>query len=428
MPAGGSSRPPHVVADAVGQISRVLSGPPSSADPEGWASHGERLGPLPAGRHASRVIPVLEASGLQGRGGAGFPVGRKWRTVAERSSGRAVVLANGAEGEPLSVKDRVLMQARPHLVLDGAVLAADAVGADRILLYIGHEHRAARVAMARAVGERAKELARRVQIVDAPTGYVSGEESAAVHFVNEGVALPTTVPPRPFERGIGGRSTLVQNVESLAMAALIARFGDDWYRSAGRDQTAGSALVTVSGEVAAQGVYEIELGATVGEVAAGAGGLRGPQQAVLLGGYFGAWAPVEDVWHLPFDPARLRSRGLSFGCGVISFLPASACGVEYSARIMSYMAASSARQCGPCRFGLRAMADATARLAAGDPRPDDLDRLSRWSVQLAGRGACKHPDGASALLRSALGVFAADFAEHQRFHRCSRPRSDWGAA
>ncbi|MDQ6636631.1 MAG: proton-conducting membrane transporter [Candidatus Dormibacteraeota bacterium] len=396
----------------------LLDGPPFAAGAESLAAHHGRLGLLPARRDRLELVATVEASGLQGRGGAGFPVGRKWRTVAERARGHAVVLANGAEGEPLSAKDRTLMAARPHLVLDGALLAADAVGADRIVLYVGEEHHTAAAALDRALGERRREFGRRAHLVRAPVGYVSGEETAAVHYVNEADARPTTTPPRPFQAGVGGRATLVQNVESLAVTALIARFGDDWYRAAGRGSTAGSALVTVSGPVPYPGVREIELGTTVGEVAAAAGHLREPLEAVLLGGYFGAWAPIGEAWHAALDPAAMRAAGLAFGCGVVGFLPREVCGVTATARILRYMAAASSGQCGPCVFGLAAVAEATTRLATGATLPDDLERLNRWCGQLAGRGACRHPDGAGGLLQSALSVFGAEFAAHQWQRRC----------
>src|SRR5438445_7478090 len=199
---------------------------------------------MPSSRH---LIGELESANLLGRGGAAFPVGRKWRAVAERASGRAVVLANGAEGEPLSLKDRSLMASRPHLVIDGALLAARAAGAADISFYIGTEHRAADAALRHALAERSTDVRGRARIVQAPAGYVSGEESAAVHFVDAGDARPVTTPPRPFERGVGGRPTLVQNVESLALAALIARRGQAWYQGLGRAR--GIGLLTVSGAV-----------------------------------------------------------------------------------------------------------------------------------------------------------------------------------
>ncbi len=233
--------------------------------------------------------------------------------------------------------------------------------------------------------------------------------------MNAGDARPTTTPPRPFDRGVGGRPTLVQNVESLALAALIARRGHEWYKDRGR--RSGTGLITVSGAVNHAGVQEIGFGATLGDAAGVAGGLRGEAQAVLLGGYFGGWADVEEQWGLPLEPRSMRSRGLALGCGVVHFLAAESCGVEATSRILAYLASQSARQCGPCVFGLSAIAAATQRLATRSPQADDLDRIVRWGGQLAGRGACHHPDGAGGLLRSALELFADEFVEHQR-RRC----------
>jgi len=385
-----------------------------AAGAESLTAHLHRLGPMPA-LPSGALIAEVEASGLLGRGGAGFPVGRKWRAVAERAAGGAVVLANGAEGEPLSFKDRSLMTARPHLVIDGALLAARAVGASDIIFYVGAEHRTADAALRQALAERTGEVRGRTRIVAAQAGYVSGEESAAVHYVNAGDARPTSSPPRPFERGVGGRPTLVQNVESLALAALIARRGHAWYQGLGRAR--GIGLLTVSGAVNRAGVHEIELGATLSDAAAAAGGLRGDVRAVLLGGYFGGWADLHEQWRLPLDAPSMRARGLALGCGVVHFLPSDTCGVEATARFMTYLASQSARQCGPCVFGLSAIAGATQRLAAQSPQPGDLDRIVRWSGQLTGRGACHHPDGAAALMHSALQVFADDFAGHQH-RRC----------
>jgi NADH:ubiquinone oxidoreductase subunit F (NADH-binding) len=400
---------------------RLLAGPPDGAA-ERLGAHLARLGPLPVDRRHD-VIAGLEASGLLGRGGAGFPVGRKWRAMAERRHGQAVIVANGAEGEPASFKDRVLMARRPHLVIDGAILAAAAVGATEIVLYMGVEHEAAMAAMSRALMERGEERRPPVRIVAAPIGYVAGEATAAVHYINAGDARPTTTPPRVSERGVDGRPTLVQNVESLAYAALIARFGADWYRAAGRAETPGTGLITVTGAAERQGVREVELGTTVGEVAAMSGAGSRVVQAVVLGGYFGTWASAEDVWDLPLDPAGMRAVGLTFGCGIVGLLPAGRCGVTATAEIMGFMADESAGQCGPCLYGLRGLGDATARVARGRAEADDLDRIGRWTAQLPGRGACHHPDGAVQLLSSALDVFGDEFAWHARMGRCSVTRS-----
>ena len=386
----------------------LFGGPPPSAGPERFADHVRRLGARPAGNRA--LIDTLDRSGLVGRGGASFPVATKWRTVQSRSRGAAIVIANGAEGEPLSRKDQTLMALRPHLVIDGALLAAESVGANRILLYVGEAHGAALAAVTRALAERPATEKARLSLLPAPPSYVAGEETAAVSFVNSGVAAPTAIPPRPFERGVDGRPTLVQNVETLAHAALIARFGDTWFHTLGRHGAVGTVLLTVSGAVIKPGVIEVASGCTVDEVLALAGGVRGTPRAVLLGGYFGGWINPQRASTMVLDPRGLRAAGGSLGCGVVSVLEEAADPLEISARIMQHLATESAAQCGPCFFGLRSLSAATSRIAARHPDHGDLPQLHRWAAMVKGRGACRHPDGAVAFLQSALTVFESEFA------------------
>jgi NADH:ubiquinone oxidoreductase subunit F (NADH-binding) len=361
---------------------------------KGLVAASDVAAPLPAGGHG--LIAAIEKAGLRGRGGAGFPTATKWRAVAERSRGNAAILVNGAEGEPHSKKDRLLMTARPHLVLDGAFLAARVLRARRIVLYIGEGHEQARTTMLHALAQRKERDRELVTVAAAPARYVAGAEAAAIHFVNEGVATPTTTPPYPFERGVGGAPTLVQNVETLAHVAQIAR-----------GEFANSALITLSGDVARQGVVEIALGTTIGDAVTWAGGVKEKPRAVLVGGYFGTWVEPDAAWRLPLDH---RTR---LGCGVVGFMAESRCPVCDVAAIMRYLAAESSAQCGPCFFGLRALADACTRIAQTGSNTTDLARLQRWATEVRGRGACKHPDGAATFLASALRVFAGEFAHHR---------------
>jgi NADH:ubiquinone oxidoreductase subunit F (NADH-binding) len=397
---------------------RLLAGPPLDGRPESLAGHTRRLGSLPS-VPPDRMIAALEATGMLGRGGAGFPVGRKWRAVFEqRGTGVPVIVANGAEGEPESAKDRVLMTHRPHLVIDGAILAARTLGADRVELYLGREHTQAVRAIKAAVDERSAHDRKLLHVVEAPVGYVAGESTAVVHYVNSKDARPMTTPPRMSERGVRNRPTLVQNVESLAQAALIARYGPDWFRESGRGNNRGTALVTIAGPVMHEGVAEIELGTPISELVELAGGLTGTPQAVLIGGYFGIWSSIEAAWNMPLEPESLKAAGLTFGCGLVRLVDERTCGVDYSARIMGFLAAGSALQCGPCKYGLADLASASERVAILDPRRDDLVNLSRWCTLVTGRGACRHPDGAAQQLASAMAVFADDFASHADRRRC----------
>jgi NADH:ubiquinone oxidoreductase subunit F (NADH-binding) len=358
----------------------------------------DRLEPLP--NVGPDFLNALTRSGLTGRGGAGFPVGTKWRAVAS-SRGSAVVLVNGAEGEPQSKKDRLLMATRPHLILDGAFIAARVLGAKRIALYIGERHQAARAAMSRAISERHSERVL-VTMHAAPARYVAGAESAAIHFINEGVATPTTVPPYPYQKGVDGLPTLVQNVETLAQVALLARHGVG----------SGTSLITVAGGVVKPGVLEVESTSTIADAIDRAGGLSAPSRAVLLGGYFGTWVEAQRALELRLDPTALRQHELSLGCAVIGVLHSSRCPVCETAGIMRYLAAESSAQCGPCFFGLRALAVACQRISSHGANHDDLLRLQRWAIDVRGRGACRHPDGAVIFLQSALQTFEREFATH----------------
>ena len=413
----------QIVAAPPAALPWLLGGPPAEMGPEPLESHLQRLGPCPAG--GAELLSALRSTGIRGRGGARFPAWRKWRAVGERSGGRAVVLANGAEGEPASWKDQVLMAMRPHLVLDGAELAADTVGATEVVLYVGRELTDARQALERAIAERGGRRwgRRRVRLVTAPPRYVAGEETAAVRFVDGGPARPTFRPPRPFERGVRGRPTLVQNVETLALVALLARFGTEWFRSVGVPSTPGPLLVTVGGAVRRPGVYEVPHGISLDQVL-GTAEPVGPMAGILLGGYFGAWVAPSRAASVVLDDEALAASGVGLGCGVVFVLPDEACPVMETARILGFLAHESARQCGPCQYGLQALAEVAHRVAIGHGGADDVALLRRWAGQLrGGRGACRHPDGAVGLLTSALDTFADHVRLHLRPSPCPASRA-----
>ena len=364
------------------------------------------------------VVEMVKASGLRGRGGAGFPTGIKLRTVAA-ATGTPVVLANGSEGEPVSWKDKALMSAMPHLVLDGALHAAAAVAADEVVIAIERAATTAWRAMNWAIAERqGREAMVAVRLVPVPAHYVAGEETALVQLVNGGPAKPTATPPRPFERGVAGRPTLVDNVETLAHLATVAQHGPNWFRQVGTADEPGSVLVTVSGAVARRGVYEVALGTPFTEIVRMAGGAPNGVAALLVGGYYGAWISAEDAAASTLSNASLTKVGAAVGCGAIVVLPTGACGVTETARLMRWFAGGTAGQCGPCVHGLPALAGVVESFAAGRPARDADALLDRWSGQVDGRGGCRFPDGAVRLLRSARFVFADDFDRHRSGRAC----------
>jgi NADH:ubiquinone oxidoreductase subunit F (NADH-binding) len=398
-------------------LPRVLAGLGPDGRTIDLESHLDRYGAHP--RLGLELIGMVEQSGLQGRGGGGFPAGRKMAAVASHG-GRPVVVVNAVEGEPASGKDRALLRHLPHLVLDGAVLAAEAVGAREAIVAVGGATELEIAALSSAIAARARRrLDGRVRLraASAPAAFVAGEETALVRFLDGGPAKPTFTPPRPFERGVGGAPTLVQNAETLAHVALIARFGPSWYRELGSEDEPGSALVTLTGAVARPGVYEFELGTTLEHLLAQAGGAAEPLRAVLVGGYFGGWLDAATALPLPLLDAALAPYGAALGARAIVALPADACGVVETARVARYLADESAVQCGPCVFGLEAIAKTLARLARRE-RDRHLGDLGRWVEEIRGRGACRHPDGAARFVASALEVFADEVDLHLR-GRCS---------
>jgi NADH:ubiquinone oxidoreductase subunit F (NADH-binding) len=297
-------------------------------------------------------------------------------------------------------------------------VAADAVGGDEIVVAIGAASASAARAVADAAAERRAAGADRaaIRVVGIPPRYVAGEESALVHRVNGGPAKPTFTPPRPYERGVDGRPTLVQNVETLAHLALIERHGAAWFRALGTADEPGSALVTLAGALDRPGVCEIGLGTPLSDVVA-AGRPSHDVAAVLVGGYFGRWVPAAITTQVRLGHG---GRGVCLGSGVLGVMPVGVCGVTETARILRYLADESAGQCGSCLHGLAAIAGALDGLAIGASTPDTPERLRRWMRDVEGRGACRHPDGAVRFLASALDVFADDFADHERGGRCDR--------
>jgi len=405
-------------AGARGHTTRRLTvGWQHAGRPARLHEHLDVYGPLPSGRrgHADprSLVDAVTAAGLTGRGGAGFPTGTKLRAVASRR-GRAVVVANGMESEPASEKDQALLARAPHLVLDGAALAARAVGADTVHVCLDRTRRHQVDEVSRAVDERRDEV--RFLVHELPHRYVSSEETALVRWLNGGEARPTATPPRPYERGVERGPTLVDNVETLAHIGLIARYGPRWFREAGRPDAPGTMLVTAAGAVRQPGVYEIEAGTRIGDVLALADATD--VGALLVGGYFGTWHDPREVAGLPLTKAGLESAGAAPGAGVLFALAADRCGITETARVLAYLARQGAQQCGPCMFGLPAIADDFAQLAAGRPDGDVLRRLDRRLGVIPGRGACRHPDGAVRLAASALTAFAADVRAHAGGRPC----------
>jgi NADH:ubiquinone oxidoreductase subunit F (NADH-binding) len=409
---------------APGTLPRLLAGIPADGTmslDEHLAVHSQAPSfPRRRGRRSeSPLIQQLERAGLRGRGGAGFPTATKLRAVAA-SRKRAVVVVNAAEGEPASLKDRTLMQTLPHLVLDGAQLAAQAIGADELVVCVCESARASVEASTQAISERRGMPAdsARMHVTTVPSTYVAGQEAALVNHLNGGPAIPTFTPPMVFEQGVRRRPTLVANAETLAHVALIARHGPAWFRQLGTPSQPGSTLVTLSGALAHPGVYEIEHGASLVSLIDAAGGMLANPRALLLGGYGGSWISGELLRGVALSDEHLAPHDASLGAGVVLLLSENACPVAETARVARWLAGQSAGQCGPCVHGLDAIATSVEEIAGGIARANAAQRIARLAALVHRRGACGHPDGAARFVMSALEAFGPEFADHARHGSC----------
>jgi NADH:ubiquinone oxidoreductase subunit F (NADH-binding) len=405
-----------------GQVERRPAGPPGRLladvpidDPLDYASHVHAHGVLPRSRRASQataLIRTVEAAGLRGRGGAGYPLAAKLAAVAARR-GPKIVVINAAESEPASGKDAVLLAAAPHLVLDGAAVAAAVIGAREVVIWLHRDPALPPAPVELAIAERARAGVDEalVRVEYGPARYVAGESSAVVSYLSGGPAKPTLTPPHATERGVLGRPTLVTNAETVAQLALLARHGPDWFRSVGTPDEPGTLLLTVTGGVRRPLVVEVPFGTSVGDVVRLAEPTGHPV-AVLTGGYAGTWLPWSRAARLPVTVRDFRAAGGTLGVGLLAVLPGGRCGLAETAPLVSWLAAENAGQCGPCVNGLPAIAAAFTDLAGGRAWPGTVSRLHRWSAMVSGRGLCHHPDGVGQLVRSALQTFQHEVDVH----------------
>ncbi len=405
-------------------IERLLWGVGPDGRTVTLGDHLSRWGGVPdwSGR---MFLDELERSGLRGQGGGWFPLATKWRSLRSTRLRGPVIVANAAEGEPASGKDRLLVHQLPHLVLDGAAVAARTLGASQVFV---HVHADAVGAMDQAIAERRRHGLDPVgvEVAVAPDRYLAGQESAVVNALSGGKpATPYFTGIRTVrDQGVGGRPTLIQNAESLAHVALIARFGAQWFRSIGTADSPGTSLFTVTGRWAEPRIVEVPLGAPMGQILGlGADDARGVQ-GVLLGGYGGGWLGTAQALALPMTEEEARRNGSSLGAGVLALLPADVCPLAEVSRVARYMDGQKAGQCGPCVNGLDSVARGLEMLAY-QPRSwrGGLGPILSVCDLMEGRGACAHPDGVARFVRTALRVFEGHAQLHLQRGPCHRTAS-----
>lgn len=393
--------------------------------------HTRRLD-LPAHRtlHGDQVpralddlIAQVEEVDMRGRGGAAFPFARKLRAVADAAgTGECVVLVNGAEGEPASSKDAMLLVRNPHLVLDGAVLAAEALNAREVVVAtvageVAESSIAAAVAERRAANVAgAAESRIGIRVVGLQERFISGEGGALVRAVNGLEPVPPGRKRRASRSGVDGLPTLLSNTETFAQLAVLAELGPEQYAKIGTGREPGTVLLSVSGGAATAAVVEVPAGTPLLDVLELCEADIG--DGVLIGGYHGAWLDARTAVSAVVSREGMKLAGGSLGAGIVVPLGASTCPIGEAARVAAYLAAQSSGQCGPCRLGLPDVARALTALSEGTGSVDAVRRCVRAVER---RGACFHPDGTARFVLSSLDAFEADIALHLEHGSCGRP-------
>ncbi|MEU1309120.1 NADH-ubiquinone oxidoreductase-F iron-sulfur binding region domain-containing protein [Streptomyces cinnamoneus] len=392
---------------------RLLAG----LDRQAWLDRTAHLalhGPAPA-PDAGELAELAEEIRLRGRGGAGFPFARKVRAVTDAlrraGGGPAAVVVNGTEGEPGCLKDTALLLHVPHLVLDGALLAAGALGAEQVAIGVTRED--VERSVRRAAAERGT-FEPGVRVVRLPERFVTGEGTALVRGVGGGPALPSGRKVRSSESGLGGVPTLVSNTETFAQLAVAARLGAARFGELGLPEEPGTVLLTVAG----RHVVETPTGLSLPYALELCG--TDPGQGVLVGGYHGSWLSARDARSATVSRDALAAAGAAFGAGALLPLPESTCPVGETARVARWLAAETAGQCGPCFQGLPALAESLFDAAHGGGR-QALEGVRARIRAVERRGACGHPDGTSRFVTSSLAAFAEDFEAHALGSGCGRP-------
>jgi NADH:ubiquinone oxidoreductase subunit F (NADH-binding)/ferredoxin len=367
-----------------------------------------------------QLIALAERVDLRGRGGAAFPVARKLAATAAAVRARnlqANVVVNGAESEPGSFKDKLLLRRSPFLVLGGALVAAQALDARQIVIGVTDPGLGRWLS---GLAEADPDLRRLLRVVTAPERFVSGESSALVSAINGRGAQPaTTRGVRASERGVDGRPTLLSNAETFAQLAMLDLLGPEHYAATGSPEEPGTVLLSVGGTAARRAVVEVPTGVPLGQVLDLCGADAG--DGVLVGGYHSMWLSSEAADDVPVSRAGLAAVGGMLGAGVVLPLGSRTCGLGEVARVAGYLAAESSGQCGPCMLGLPAVARTLAAVADGSGGLEALDTARRSVAAVRGRGACSHPDGAFRFVLSALDVLTDDLTAHLFRGTCGRP-------
>ena len=379
----------------------------------------------------SLVIKRITASGLRGRGGAGFPTGVKWATVAKAAGPRKFVVCNADEGDPGAFMDRSVLESDPHRVLEGMAIAAFAVGAHEGYLYVRAEYPLAvkRLKIAIKQAERMGVLGRNiletgfdfhVEVRLGAGAFVCGEETALIGSIQGGRGNPRPRPPFPAEKGLWHSPTLINNVETYANVPTIMRKGAEWFAAIGTEKSKGTKVFALAGAVRNTGLVEVPMGITLREIVYDiGGGIPGDRalKAVQTGGPSGGCIPAEFI-DQPVDYETLNKLGSIMGSGGMIVIDDSACMVDVARFFMEFCMTESCGKCVPCRAGTVQIHQLLTKIARGEAGLEDLDRLESLSMMVKRASLCGLGQSAPNPVLSTLRYFRDEYLAHVVEHRC----------
>ena len=374
------------------------------------------------------TLAQVEAAGLRGRGGGGYPTAAKWRAARDAPAGRKVVVANLIGADPTALGDRALAEGNPHLVLEGLMIAAFATGASEAIIAVRTDWTVAiarlRAAVAEADAARlagylvlGTDFSCTVSVWEGAAALVAGEETALLAALAGDRGMPVIRPPYPTERGLGGDPTTVQNAETLAHAAWILRHGTEEFRSVGSAGSPGTKLVSVYGRVANPGLAEVPLGSPLSALLKIAGGGSGTTKAVFVGGPGGGALSAAELG-TPYDFEPLRDAGAGIGLGQVLVADSATCMVDTARFFLDYSAREACGKAVPCRIGTKRLVETLDRILAATPRPNDLVLLRELSRKMTDTALCHLESRAPGPMLTTLDRFEDEYRAHAERGEC----------
>ena len=377
------------------------------------------------------IIKEVSDAALRGRGGAGFPTGKKWSFTRERPEQPRYLVLNGGEDEPGSKKDRLLMENLPHLVIEGVIIAAYAIGANKAYLYVNANYETAiksttdALAEAKAAGYWGKGVLGDsfnldIELIPAPHNYVAGEDTAVLEVIEGKKAWPRQKPPFPVTVGLFGKPTAVNNVETLANVAPIILHGAKWYRSFGTPDSSGTMIFSLNDDVNRPGIYELPFGTPLRYlIEECGGGIKGDKKikAIMPAAPSSAYLPADKI-DTPLDHNSMREAGSSLGCGVVHLVGEGTCVVEDVLKASEFFAAESCGQCPACRMETNTLTTLLKKLQQGQGGRPILEQFGKVIAFNKGKGFCNLIAMPGPPIESALKLFPGDFEAHLATGKC----------